>query len=153
MSDDIDIRLAAALIIAAVLTVVVAVSGFFVSGLIAPGYQFTFSDGMAISLFVAGVFAVLLGFSYWFVGYVWETKQIWNPDKISPIKPHYTKSHDYTDELEPRQQKAKVGDTLSRESLQCVPKMEYRTPNIEDFGLRHFNNNDDWINMKPGKRE
>lgn len=148
-----NLKLAAALIISAILTVLVAVMGFLISGLIAPGYQFTFSDGMAISLFVAGVFAILLGFSYYFVGYWHETKQIWNPDKTSQVKPHSTKSQDYPGELEPRQHKAKVGGITGQELFNVRPNMEYNPGKIEDFGLRQFNNNDDWISMKPGNKK
>ena len=30
---------------------------------------------------------------------------------------------------------------------------DYGAGNIEDFGLRQFSDNDDWIGMVPGKRE
>ncbi len=58
-----ELRLGATLLISAVLTAIVAVFGNVISGIVSPGYHYTIFEALALALFVAGAFSILLGFS------------------------------------------------------------------------------------------
>lgn len=55
--------------------------------------------------------------------------------------------------LAPLQPIAKAGGTIGHETYDNVRKSQEKSFNIGDFGIREFNSVDDWIFMRPGKRE
>jgi hypothetical protein len=56
-------------------------------------------------------------------------------------------------ELKPLQPIAKGGHTINHETYNNASKSYGKSFNLADFGIREFNDNDDWITMTPGKWE
>jgi hypothetical protein len=56
-------------------------------------------------------------------------------------------------ELKPLQPMAETRHTISRETSNNACKHQEKSFKLSDFGIREFNQNDDWLFMKPGKRE
>ncbi|MEI7434381.1 MAG: hypothetical protein WCJ93_09030 [Methanomicrobiales archaeon] len=55
-------------------------------------------------------------------------------------------------ELKPLHPVTKAGHT-AQETFKTASKSQEKSFNLGDFGIREFNQNDDWLFMKPGKRE
>jgi hypothetical protein len=150
-----EIRFGAVLLIAGVLTAIITFSGYLVSDAISLGYQFSITEGTTLTLFVAVVFGILLGFGYWLIGYWQETKNIGNPDKTNGqiIKPDNAKirqkpRNSYVGTEEPRERSLFLDNSRG-----IKPEMIFKTHSLQEFGIRQFSNNDDWINMRPGRKE
>ena len=135
----------------------VSSGGLFISGIVTPGYNFTFLEGLAIALFVAGCFAVLLGFCYWFIGYWQETINIGKPEseKERIIEANNQKTKQYYDEpdIDVGEDFNNFPESHSTGRSSWHPETMFTGNSLKDFGLRQFNDNDDWINMRPGKKE
>jgi hypothetical protein len=56
-------------------------------------------------------------------------------------------------ELEPLSSMSKAGDRIGQEFLDTRPNTQYNPGNIEQFNLRQFSNNDDWLNMIPAQKK
>jgi predicted membrane protein len=144
MSLD-NIRFGTALLISAVLTVIITVIGYSISNVVYPAYQYSLFEGLLLVLFVAGCFGVLLGFSYFFVGFWQETKIIGNPNKTE------VESEKSEESIHEKPRKSYVVVEISPEN-KWNPEAMFTTYNLEDFGLRQFSDDDDWINMKKSQK-
>jgi hypothetical protein len=131
-----ELRFGASLLISAILTVIVTVGGYLISNLVNPNYHYSIFEGLLIALFVAFCFAIIFGFSYYFIGFWQETKDIGNPNRREPND---------KSENNPR-------SVITESSIQASwkPESMFKANSLEDFGLRQFSENDDWINMKKG---
>ncbi|MEI7434644.1 MAG: hypothetical protein WCJ93_10370 [Methanomicrobiales archaeon] len=73
---------------------------------------------------------------------------------LSKVHTVFVKSMDTLQtELKPLQPVAKSGHTANQKTFDNARKYQERSFNLEDFGIREFNQNDDWIQMVPGKNK
>jgi hypothetical protein len=150
-----EMRFMAALLIGGVLTAIMTGSLYLISYTISPRYQYSITEGMTITLFIVLVFGILLGFNYWLIGYWQETKRIGCPDKNNGqnFKLDIRKKERATDISDMNVWQSTDGSRMPDNTQNSLPGSLFTTHSLQEFGIRQFNDNDDWINMRPGKKD
>lgn len=134
-----------AILVSAVLIIPIIFGGLYLQGIFYPDYQFTAADALVMAVVILGFFCILFGFSYWFIGYWQDTKDIGvygfprveESEEVEEEEPEQTPEPQYEEPIHKHHHKHHHQHEVS----------------LEDEGLRQFNDNDDWINLIPGTED